>query len=326
MTDRVNRRSMVQLQLNTTGTYGAVPGPWDVSQCVQVVGEVARHEIVRDTVSRELVDDEMEASEELVATRVARLTFDVELTGAGAAGTAPPIDPILRAAGLARTITAGNRVEYTSTSVEGPDLAMRYISDGAVFVSRGARANIRPTASAFGIPRMRVELMGFDTSASTGGLPQPTFATWRVPQILSNANNASLVLGGSYSAGVISGGTAVDMRSLNLDRGNRLSHLKFIGNGERIAITGREMTGDVELALTEAEEVAWRDEINSNVMTTLGFSWGSGAGNRVGWFMPRTQRIDPQGGDYEGFRTTRSGLRILRDKATPAPAFTMVFR
>ena len=67
------------------------------------------------------------------------VSFDVELGGGGAAGTAPGYGPLLRACGMAETITEDTSAVYEPVSDTG-DSATLYINlDGNLHVLTGAR-------------------------------------------------------------------------------------------------------------------------------------------------------------------------------------------
>jgi hypothetical protein len=52
----------------------------------------------------------------LVANKRVSITFDVELSGSGTAGTAPAFGPLLKAAGLSETVVAITSVTYAGVS------------------------------------------------------------------------------------------------------------------------------------------------------------------------------------------------------------------
>ena len=69
-----------------------------------------------ETATRDLIRPYFGNSDILVATTMAKLDFEVELAGAGAAGTAPAYGPLLRACAMSETISAGVSVTYAPIS------------------------------------------------------------------------------------------------------------------------------------------------------------------------------------------------------------------
>ncbi|WP_444932401.1 hypothetical protein ACJJIF_22000 (plasmid) [Microbulbifer sp. SSSA002] len=74
------------------------------------------------------------------------VTFNAELKGSGAAGTPPEIAPLLRACGLAETITAGTSVEYNLASEGHESITLYLYEDGSLYKLTGVRGTWTPTA------------------------------------------------------------------------------------------------------------------------------------------------------------------------------------
>jgi len=273
------------------------------------------HRIIRNLVDREIWLPHLGATEQLVAARVAEMKFAVELAGSGTAGTAPAWGKLMRACGFAETVTAANRVEYNPVSEAFESLTFQYFRSGVRYTSRGARGTAKLMLPAFGIPKIEFSFMGFETNANEAAIPgNYDLTAWKRPQVLTDEMAGDIRLGVSYATGALSGGTAMASRGLEVDVGNKVEHMELLG-GERISITDRIATGKMSTALTPAEEVAWRTEINTNTNATLGFSWGTTAGNRGLIYAPRVQRVDPQGEDYKGDLLLATDLRFQPTEA-----------
>ncbi|MDO9524985.1 MAG: hypothetical protein Q7J57_05520, partial [Gemmobacter sp.] len=85
--------------------------------------------------------------------------------------------------------------------------------------------------------------------------------------------------------------------------------------GEAIDITNRDVSGKINVFLTAANEVIWRNELNINTLTSLGFNFGLTPGNLLTVFCPSVQRIDPNPEDYEGRVMMATELRVLPTSA-----------
>lgn len=266
--------------------------------------------IDRDVVPRELVRGHMGGSEHLIGTRRAEITFSVELAGSGAAGTAPAWGKLLRGCGMAEVITAGQRVEYNPVTTGHESLTFRFFRDGVRYTAKGARGTVAIRMPAYEAPVLDFTFWGFDTFAAEATPGTPNFAAWQRPLVITDANAGDVLVGATLATGVVSGGTALASRGFTADLKNELSHVKLL-RGEAIDIKDRDASGSITVALTTAQEVSWRNDINSNVLTTLGFNIGSTAGQRVSVFCPSVQRVAPQAVDYEGRVMMQSELRIL---------------
>lgn len=295
------------IMFSLEATYGATT-PFVSTDAVLI--REAKFRIDRDVVPRELKRSFFGGSEHLIGTRRAEIDFEVELAGSGAAGTPPQWGTLLRACGMAEVITAGQRVEYTPVTTGQESGTINFFLDGARFLARGCRGNAMFKLNAYGIPVIAFKVMGFDTFATAAAIPTLSHAGWQRPLVITDANSGDIRLGATLTTGVIAGGTVLPSRGLEVDLGNKLSHVKLLA-GEAIDITDRDTKGSATVFLTAAQEVAWRDEINANALTTLGFNIGNTAGHRVGIFGPAVQRIDPQSEEYEGRAMVKTELRYL---------------
>lgn len=166
---------------------------------------------------------------------------------------------------------------------------------------------------AFDKPMLEFNLEGLDTIASTAAaLPATDFTAYKKPLVLTFANSVMLSLGATYTpaTGVISGGTSLASRGLEVNMGNAMSHIQLF-SGEGIDLTDRSVTGSMTNFLTAAEEVAWRSAIRANTLAALGFQLGSTAGSIIGVYGGAMQRTEPAYEDYEGRVMLRTGIRFL---------------
>jgi len=307
----MSRHSRIKfLRFHVESPYGTAPGSWAAASAV--LGMNFEHRIVRDVVSRDLVRPWMGGSEHLIGARVAEITFDVELAGSGTADLPPAWGPLLRGCGMAQNIFAASRVEYTPVSLDHESLSFQYIIDGIAYVSRGARGTVQFVMDAYKIGALRFKFTGFDTAANTTDVTfgASSFTAWQRPVVITDANAGDIRLGGTYSTGVVSGGTVLASQGLTVDLGNEVTHHPLLG-GEKVIIANRDASGRMAVELTAAQEQAWRTDINTNVLATLGFNMGTTAGNRITVFAPAVQRVDPQARDLNGLHMVEAELRFL---------------
>lgn len=304
---RLTRKTLIHAEIEDT--YASNPLGWTGANAVLVANPKFR--IVRDTVPRDLVRPFLGGSEHLVGSRVAEIGFDVEIAGSGTAGTAPAYGKLLRACGMAETVSAGSHVEYTPISDSFESIFLRYIVDGVKYAAKGCRGTVKFDLNAYKRPMMSFRFMGFDAWAATDDAVGSNYAAWKRPEVVTDANSADIRMGCTHAAGGgVVGGTALPSQGLEIDLGNKLSHIKML-NGEEIDISQRDMMGKMTVALSAADEVAWREAINLNTLTSLGFAHGSASGKKVVAFAPAVQRVDPQAVDYEGRHMMSTELRIL---------------
>lgn len=307
---RQTKQTLIRCALEAT--YGAAPV---FANTDALLISNPSHRIIRNLVDREIWLPHLGATEQLVAARVAEIKFEVELAGSGTAGTAPQWAKLMRGCGFAQTVTAASRVEWNPISTGFESLTFQYFRSGVRYTSRGARGTAKLMLPAFGLPKIAFTYLGFETAAAEGSIPGSYDLTgWQRPQVLTDEMSGDIRLGGTFTTGVVSGGTVLASRGIEIDIGNKVEHMELLG-GERVSITDRIVTGKMSTALTAAEEVAWRTEINTNTNVSLGFSWGTTAGNRGTIWAPKVQRVDPQGEDYKGDLMIATDLRL---QPTPA--------
>ena len=150
---------------------------------------------------------------------------------------------------------------------------------------------------------------------------------------LTDRYGAALLIGLTDRAtpptGVVAGAVVeralAEVPVLIADLGNRVSHLKLLG-GERVDISAREVTAKMTVALSAADEVTWRSEINTNTLASLGFNFGTMAGHRIAVWAASVQRVNPQVEDYEGNALMATELRLLPSAVGGNDDITIVAR
>lgn len=291
-TNRRTRQTAISVAIEAS--YGGTPGAYSP---VLLVG-VPDFNVDPDVVPRELVRPHFGASEELAGTARAILRFKTELAGSSALGVAPEWGKLLRFCGMAETITASTRVEYTPITDSPESGAIKFNRAGVQYLCRGARGTATLNLMAYDRPTIDWEIWGFDTQVLEVALTSPSLAAWQRPTVITDANSGNIKLGATYAAGAISGGTIYNSQGTTIDLGNKLDHMKMLG-GESIDITDRNVTGSATFELTAAEEVTWWGEMRANTLGAMSFNIG-GSGSQVVVHGPSVQRTKPRGTDYQG--------------------------
>lgn len=308
MAERYTRRSAILAVVESPS--GTASETFAATDAILLV-EPPKFLIEPDNVPRNLALPWMGNSEELPATRRAKLNFKVELVGNGVAGTPPVWGKLLRACGFAETITAATRVKYTPVNTGFESLTFRFFRDGVRYVAKGGRGMPKLDLSAYGVPTLEFEFWAFDTNAVPAGFPAIDVSASLVPTVVTDANSGDIQLGATVVDGVITvPGSVLASRGITWDIGNKLSHQKLLG-GEKISITDRSVSGQMAVDLTADQEIDWRTDINATALNTLSFTHGSGVGKRINVFAPRVQRTNPQVIDYEGNILVQTDLRAL---------------
>lgn len=319
MAERYTRRSALLAKIE------AVPGVQEAdflpTDAVLLAGP-PEFTIEPDNVPRNLVLPWMGNSEELPATRRAKLKFKVELVGSGAPGTPPPWGKFLRGCGYAEVITEDERVAYSTINTGFEALSFRFFRDGVRYIAKGGRGMAKLDLSAYAVPMAEFEFWAFDTQAVAAGIPAIDVSDYLTPEVVTDANSGEIRLGATLTGSTLSAGAVLSSRGITWDFGNKLSHQKLLG-GEKISITDRSVSGQMAVELTPEQEIAWRTEINGAGTSSLSFTHGSAAGKRVTVWAPRVQRTNPQAIDYEGNILIQTDLRALPG-TTGAPELQII--
>lgn len=306
-------------------TYKTDPSPTGAANAI-LVSNVSFNPLAAQNVARDLIRPWLGGSEQLVGTAYKEVSFDVELAGSGAAGTAPAFGPLLRACGLAETLTASTRAEYSPISSAFESVTIYLYDDGVLHKFQGARGTFQLAMGLSERPVLRFRFLGVDGGESAASPSGVTYAAFQKPLVITDTNTGDLTLGCTYATGSISGGTAYPSRGIEeLDIGNALAHTPLLG-GDEIDITQRELTGRFQLDLTAAQEVTLMTTVRANTTQGLGLTHGATAGNIAVIFLPNAQLINPTPADYNGRRLMQFEVRGVPGQATGNDELKLCFK
>ncbi|SEO64245.1 phage tail tube protein [Nitrosovibrio sp. Nv6] len=304
---RYTRNSAILAKIETA--YGEDAIPSGVANAA-LISNLSVNPLNSNNINRDLIRPYFGASEQLVGTVYKEVSFDVELAGSGAAGTAPAWGPLLRACAFEETINAAVSVDYTPITDLQESLTIYYYRSGVLHKLLGAHGDCTLKAVIGTRPVFSFKFLGLDGGMSAAANPSLTLSGWKTPLSVSDANTGDLLFGCTYAAGALSSGTAYPSRGLELPFGNAVAHTPLLG-GETIDITNREIGGTLELDLTPAEEVAFMTSIKANSTQSLGMVHGTAAGNKVLMYMPAVQLISPSESDVNGRALSKYSLRVV---------------
>jgi hypothetical protein len=253
--------------------YGVDPSPVGGSDAVQV-SSLEITPIESDNVQAAAFQGFLGNSTRgtLVANKRVSVTFDVELAGSGAAGTAPAFGPLLKSCGLSETISAGVSVTYAPVSSSFSSATIYCFYDGTQHKITGARGSVsfNMAAGQFGV--MSFNFIGIynapDNTALSG-----TFT-------VANQAAALEVNDTNVTTATFHGVTSVRLESFDLALNNELLYKETASNKE-VIITNRAAGGT---AVIEAPAIGTTDFFAKAVATATGsssFVLGATAGNIV---------------------------------------------
>lgn len=295
---RFIRNAAILAKIETT--YGTDATPAGATDAL-LISNMSIEQLNAQNVSRDLVRPYFGSSEQLAGTANVAVSFDVELTGSGTAGTAPAWGKLLQACGMTETISAGVSVAYdpNTDGTTTKSLTIYYHLDGVLHKLLGARGTVSGNMGVGNRPVMSFKFTGIDGGVTATSNPSVTLTAWKSPLVISDPNTGDLTLGCTYSAGALSGGQAYPSLGLEWDLGNNVAHIPLLG-GESVDVTQRAAKGMVSLDLTAAQHVTQMANVKANTLTGLGIVHGTTAGYKVLFFAPKTQFANPTYEDKDG--------------------------
>lgn len=302
------RNTVLLAKIETT--YGTDPTPTGAANAM-LVSAPKITPLQANNVDRDLVRPYFGGSEQLVGTRHVACEFEVELAGAGAAGTAPAYGPLLRACALAETVTAATRVDYTPITSAQESVTIYWYDDGVLHKVQGARGSCTFAMGSGDRPVMRFAFTGLFSTPSAATPSGVSFASFTTPLAVTDANTGDVTLGGtvaSSGAPSISGGTAYPSMGLEVELGNTVAHTPLLG-GETVDITQRAVAGSLRLDLTAAQEVSFYTGVLAATLQAVSIQHGTAAGNKVILHLPSAQLYEPSKEELNGRRLIGYRLR-----------------
>lgn len=298
MATRYIRNTAILAKIEST--YGTDSTPTEGANAL-LVSNVSINPLSAANVDRDLVRPYMGASEQLVGPANIELSFDIELSGAGAAGTAAAYGPLLRACGFAETLSASVRAEYNLVTPVADSVSIYYFSDGVKHIAKGCRGTLLLKMSAGGRPVLSFKFLGLDGGITAASPSALTLTAFKTPAVISEPNTGDLTFGATYTAATptLTGGTGYPSQGIELDLGNNLAYMPLLG-GESVEISQRSVTGKIVLDLTAANEVSFMTTVKANTLQSLGIMHGTTAGYKTMIWLPSVQLLNPSKTDVNG--------------------------
>lgn len=284
MTRYINRMALLA---KVEAVYGTDAAPAGAANAMQV-SNVEITPLAGQDRSRELVLPYFGHQGAILVQNHVTLAFDVEIAGAGAAGTAPAYGPLLLACGLSETVDAGVDVKYAPDAAEPDAVSLYYVLDGVRHIGLGARGTVTVTLTPGDIPRFRFSMTALLGTITDQAMPAIDLTDFITPVPVSKANTTMALHGWSAIA-----------ESLSLDLGNSVEGRFLIGY-EGIRITGRQSVGTAVVEAKSIATVDWFGRAQAHTKGALAVQHGTVAGNIVQFAAPAVQIGRPTQGQSQG--------------------------
>jgi hypothetical protein len=291
-------------------TYGVDAAPTGAANAIQV-SNLRLRPLVQRLAERDIVKPYLGHNASIQVAAWKTLEFDVEVAGAGAAGTAPKYGPLLLGCGFDETITAGTSVVYSLTSELFDSLSMWTEYDGVMHKMKGARGSVMVGLDAQSIAKFRFSMSGLFVPVVDGTLTGVTYAGYTKPVAVNKANS-SLTLHG-YAA-------IVD--KLSLDLKSTVAYRNMYGL-ESVELTNRFPEGSISMEDVSVATKDWWATMAAGTSGALEVIHGNVPGNIVEFDCPGVVIQEPDFGDVDGIRMLTGKLKLEDTAANNAMTITV---
>lgn len=243
-------------------------------------------------VDREPISNSHSPFAPLQGRKYGQLSFDVELKGSGAAGTAADWGVLLRACGFGETIVAVVSVTYAPISASFESITIYAYRDGLLYKFTGCLGNVTKSFPAGKPAMLSFVFTGHAVAQVDAALPSPTVDT-TVPEVVKNA---------SFTINAY----AAVLSALNLDMGNRVIIPDDINAAEgygEVKIAGRTAQGSMDPEATLVAAHDFWSEWEDGTQMALSIVVGSVAGNIATLTAPKVVYREFNEGERDGIYT-----------------------
>ncbi len=163
-----------------------------------------------------------------IYNRALKFSGSVPFCGSGAAGTAPAWAKLMRMCGMAETLTASTKADYSPISAAQESGTLHYLMDGTRHTAVGTRGTFGINIVAGDEPTIDFDFTGLYTDPTAVALPTGVYSAWR---------NALIPRSGSLTCTINS--VNYPMRSMRYTHGNSLQ-VRDIPLRNEVRITERQ--------------------------------------------------------------------------------------
>jgi hypothetical protein len=295
----LTRKVALLAKLETT--YGQDAVPTGAANAV-LLQEAEVTPMEAERIERPLIRPYLGARPFVLAGKRMQVRASIDMAGAGSAGAVPAFGPLLRGCGLAQTVQAGVRVDYTPVSEGFESLTLVYNLDGTRHRGLGARGTVSAELAANAFPRLTVEYTAFFTTVAAEALPTVDLAAWRDPRPVGFVDTPVFTVNG----------VSVPLERFTLTLGNQVAWRDLVGS-RSVQITGRTPAATARI---EAPALATLDLFavaDAQTPVPVVIQQGTSAGGIVELRLDRCQVLNPRYGDSDGIAMLELDLVPLPD-------------
>lgn len=277
-------------------TYGTDPTP---TQAIQT-SNLSITPLAGPTVAQSLDRSVLGNDKQIQVGTYVEVSFEVELSGSGTAGTAPVYQDLMLGCGLDETVVSSTSVTYAPVSTLFDSVALYFHHDGQKHIILGARGTVAINASPGTIPHLVFKYTGLYTTPTSVTDPTPDFSGFVTALAVNNTNMTTFSLHGVSST----------MTDFSLDMACSVIYRNVVGD-ESVQLVDRAPAGSVTIETPAISAKDWFTAAQTSTTGALSVVHGTAAGNICTISAPNTQVISPNYGDSDGISTLQMGLALI---------------
>lgn len=295
---RFYRKLAILTKIETV--YGTDPVPTGAANAM-MVSNVTVRPLASDQVKRDIFLPYLGQQGVLLVGVYTELKFDVEIAGAGAAGDVPKYGPLLRACGLAETVTAGTDVQYDPVSGGFEAVTHYFIHDGVKHAMVGGRGSVSANLVPKQIPKYTFSFKGLLGPIADVAMPAVDISGFMTPVPVSKANTTGSLHGWSLVG-----------ESLMMDLAAQVEPRFLIGD-ENIQLVDRNPSGTAVVEARSLATIDWFARAKARTRGILSAQHGTVAGNIVKFDAPAVEVGEPTEGQTQGIINYSLPLMLCTD-------------
>jgi hypothetical protein len=225
----------------------------------------------------------------LVANKRVSITFDVELGGSGAAGTAPAFGPLLEACGMTETVVSATSVTYAPDPTPTDSVTICSYYDGSLHKITGARGTVTFSMTAGQFPLASFQFIGIFNTVTAGG-STTTIANQAAALEINDTN---------VTTATFHGETSQRIESFDFALNNSLIYKETASNQQAI-IVDRTPGGTAVIEAPSLGSVNYFTKVTGTTTASSSIAIGASAGNITTLTIPQTDITGVTYGDTNG--------------------------
>ena len=250
-----------------------------------------------ESIDRGFVKPYLGSNEKLVYGEHALMSFKVEFQGSGTPGLPPAYSPLMRCAGFAEIITAGDSVEYVLAGDVQESAVLNFYMNNTLHVLTGARSAIKLVLDK-GVYYWEFNVMGLYVDPITATAPSPDFTAFKKPTISGEGRTTDFLLFG----------VPVEPYKLDIDIGQAVKYTQTLVS-EKIELNERDAKGSISIENIELATHDFFTDVKDSNKGDLTFTHGTTPGLIAQVYCPQVQLGTPKYADQD--KTTGLDMELM---------------